>query len=205
MEPDPSKLPPTPLSKAWLAAKDKAQKQESEGKSMSDPNEGGLVPTPSEAVPPPPGELVVTPDKISLSDQKELMHLKYTRPLPGSYRTFSIELWTTENEINSTAVFRAKCLAAIVGEKIFIETVDEHAQDIPPLSGISKPPPDVEDKPKSTTGRVCDLCGADLVYKHGFNQEKKKAWAAWMCSKAGPDTDKSERCTKDPQWVSVKK
>jgi len=203
MEPDLSKLPPTPLSKAWLAAKDKAQKQESEGKSMSDSNEGGIVPGSND--PPPSGGAIVTPEVIIPIDQKELMHLKYTRPLPGSYRTFSIELWTTENEINDTTTFRAKCLAAIVGEKIFIETVDEHAQDIRPLSGISKPPPDVDDKPKTTTGRTCDLCGSDLVFKKGFNEEKKKAWAAWFCSKAGPDIDASERCSKGPQWVTAKK
>ncbi|KKM69207.1 hypothetical protein LCGC14_1453160 [marine sediment metagenome] len=194
MEPDLSKLPPTPLSKAWLEAQEKIKETESEGAPVKPPTEET----------PQPG-LTKSPEILVPVDPKELLHLKYTRPLPGSYRTFSIDLYTTENEINNTVVFRAKCLAAIVGEKIFIETVDEHAQDIRPLSGISKPPPDVEDKPKSTTGRTCDLCGSDLVFKKGFNEEKKKAWAAWFCSKAGPDIDASQRCSKGPQWISQKK
>jgi len=194
MELDASKLPPTPLSKAWLEAQETAKKQESEENKVE-------TPTPGETPLPANVENVA----MLSADQKELIHLKYTRPLPGSYRTFSIDLYTTEKEINETVTFKAKCLAAIVGEKIFIETVDEHAQDIRPLSGISKPPPDVDDKPKSTTGRTCDLCGSDLVFKEGYNQEKKKAWAAWFCSKAGPDIDAAERCSKGPQWVTSKK
>ncbi len=192
-EPDISNLPPTPLAKTWLAAQEKAKTEqtqdvkESEETNMRDEPEG------------PDG-----PEPIVPVDPTELMHLKYTRPLPGQYRTFSIDLVTTEKEINSTAIFRAKCLAAIVGEKIFIETVDEHAQDIKPLSGISKPPPNIREPEKSTTGKVCDLCGADMVFKKGFNQEKKKAWAAYFCSKAGPDIAQELKCSKKPQWVAVK-
>lgn len=193
MEPDPEKLPPTQLSKTWKAAQEKAKQTEREELNMpEEPGPQGEQPGP------------LAPEILNPVDPKELMFLKYTRPLPGSYRTFSIELCSTAEEINNTTAFRAKCLAAIVGEKIFIEITDEHAQDIRPLTGIEKPPPSTTEQPKSTTGKVCDLCGSDLVFKEGYNQEKKKAWAAWFCSKAGPDTDKEQRCSKKPKWVTKK-
>lgn len=199
-KPDLSKLPPTPLSRAFIEAQEKVVDEPTK---ETNENQEGEEPNMPEGP--------QTQENITPVDPSKIMHLKYTRPLPGSYRTFSIDMPTTEDEINNTSIFRAKCLAAIVGEKIFIETVDEHAQDIGVIPGGDKStnkievqePRDPEDK--STTGKTCDLCGADLVFKKGFNEEKKKPWAAWFCSKAGPDIATALKCTKKPKWVTATK
>lgn len=195
MELDPSKLPPTPLSKAFLEAQEKAKQTESEGTQVE-------TPTPGET--PQPGT-AQNPEALLPVDRKDWIVLKYTRPLPGSRsRTMALEICTTEAEINSPA-FATKKFAAIEGEMSFIDTVDERVKQLKPLTGIESPPPNVDDEPKSTTGKVCDLCQSDLVFKEGYNQEKKKAWAAFMCPKAGPDVPKELRCPKTPQWITAKR
>lgn len=181
-------LPPTELTKTWQKAQAQAKQKESEESPVT------------QKEPETPG----TPEGLPPSaDRKDLIALKYTRPLPGGYRMMSVEICTTQEEINTPGL-RQKAFAAIQGEKIFIEVVDKEAKDIKPLSGISTPPPTPDDAVPSTTGRKCDLCGSDLVFKKGYNQEKKKPWAAFFCPMAGKDVIADQRCSAKPQWTKAK-